>query len=613
MYIPSNPFEPAYVKLEEYDDNLTPVIPIVGIEEMETVSETPSLEALADKSEDKTSLEENRTESSGVDTICIGDVKIPVEDAELAAAASVMFFTILVKSSAQGHKIDTDLLVKFLHDPQMIWNFLKSKSPSPEPKQASPQVSRSSPPLSPSESKQTTPSLNMSSPELPLVESKQTCSPNLPSNSQPSVAMSRPLYPPFPLASPKRYVPALEEKSSPAAPSNPDSKKVQPSTPPASPEIVLPESQHIHPPIPPSIPEASQSVTKQICPSVPVSIPKQSPPESKQETPIPLSRPELSLPQLKQTSPPNPVSSNELPSCEPKRITPPIRPPEKFPAAPPAPANAIFGAQNQMQPPFRAPQAWPALAPLPGFDRVKAQSYTLPIRFAGPPFPTSCTVPDRPSFTYQASALPSRPIPVPTMAAERARPPGVLPRAPIPTPCTMPARPTFPPLAKIPTGPTLIPTMWASTAHPGSALPSPRVPPSSTTPTRPSFTYQVSSLPSPPLVPIMEAGKPQPVKDANYYKNLVRQHGGEKPENSVHIAPNAVNQNQPQNLTMDQKLGPKEATTLKNEKKVACMFFNSAKGCRNGSNCSYLHEMPPQQGSDNPVGEQSAKRTKFGA
>lgn len=606
-YIPSNPFEPPNVKQEDYDDSLTPIIPIIGVEEMDIVSETPSLEPLVDESENKTSLDENQTTGSGAETISAGDVRISAGDVELAAAAAAIFFSVLVKSTEQGNIIDPDLLVKFLFDPQTIEKFMKSKTPSPESKQASPQNPQSSPPLSQPETQQTTLSLPMSSPELPpteskqialptpllgpevlLSESKQMCPPNLPSNSEE-----------------KSSVPVSEEKSSPAPTSSPnlscsDSKKVQQPTSPASPRIVLPESQHIHPSTPLSSPEASQSVTKNIHPSIAVSVPKQLPTESKPETPIPLSSPELSLPQPMQTSPPNPVSSYEL-SFEPKRITPPVRPSQKI--LPPTPANAIFSAQNQMQPPFRAPQARPVVAPLPGLDGVKAQSSALPIRFAGPPLATSCTLPYRPSFTYNVGAL-QNPIPVPIMAAGRARPPSGLLYAPIPTPCAMPDRPTFPPRLSILPRPALVPTMWASTAHPGSALLCPRMPPSSSMPARPSFTYQVSAPPSPAPVPIKEAVRPQPVKDPNFYKNLVRQHGGEQPEDSVHIAPNAVNQNQLQNLTMDQKLGPKE------EKKV-CMFFNTAKGCQHGFNCSYLHAMSSQQVSDNPAGEQSAKRTKF--
>ncbi|XP_048128089.1 zinc finger CCCH domain-containing protein 68-like isoform X2 [Rhodamnia argentea] len=617
IYIPTNPFVSSDVAREDYDDTLTPIIPIIGVEDTDT-----------SKQENKTSIEEKQMKSSGVETISVGDVELSVEDAELAAAAAVMFFTVLVKNSEQGNKVDTDLLVKFLNDPQLFGKFLKNETQSPESKQAIPQISQSSTPLSLPESKQTTLSLPMSSPELPPAESKligspevlpselkQMCAPNLLSNSEPSVTKSRLCHPPITLASPKHVIPVSEEKSSLAPPSSPNmsllhSKKNQPLTSPASPKVVLPVSQHILPPIPPSSPEASQPVTKQICPSIPISIPKQLLTESKQETPIPLSSPELSLPQPKQTCPPSSVSSCELLLFEPKRITPPIGPSLKF--LPPTPANAIFSVPNQMQPPFRAPQAWPVVVPLPGLGGVNAQSSTPPIQFAGPPLATSWAVPHRPTFTYKASRLPT-PVPVPIMAAGRAHPMDVLPTALIPTSCTMPVRPTFAHEVSILPGPTPNPTMWAPTAptaHPGSALLSPPIPPSSTT-ARPPFTYKVSTLPSPASVPTTEAVRPHNVKDANYYKDLVRKHGGEKPENLVHIAPNGVNQNQLQNLKMDQNLGPNEAMTLKNEKMI-CMFFNTAKGCRNGSNCSYLHEMPPQQGSDDPAGEQSAKRMKFG-
>ncbi|XP_018718817.2 zinc finger CCCH domain-containing protein 45 isoform X2 [Eucalyptus grandis] len=161
-YIPSNPFEPPNVKQEDYDDSLTPIIPIIGVEEMDI-----------DESENKTSLDENQTTGSGAETISAGDVRISAGDVELAAAAAAIFFSVLVKSTEQGNIIDLDLLVKFLFDPQTIGKFMKSKTPSPESKQASPQNSQSSPPLSQPETQQTTLSLPMSSPELPPTESKQ--------------------------------------------------------------------------------------------------------------------------------------------------------------------------------------------------------------------------------------------------------------------------------------------------------------------------------------------------------------------------------------------------------------------------------------------------------
>ncbi|XP_030975944.1 zinc finger CCCH domain-containing protein 30-like [Quercus lobata] len=78
----------------------------------------------------------------------------------------------------------------------------------------------------------------------------------------------------------------------------------------------------------------------------------------------------------------------------------------------------------------------------------------------------------------------------------------------------------------------------------------------------------------------------QPVKDANYYKNLIRQHGGEKQTQEPIHAQNGHNHFQDLKLVQNIKHGELKA---KNQK--PCVYFNSQKGCRNGNKCPYKHDM----------------------
>ncbi|GMI66059.1 hypothetical protein like AT1G19860 [Hibiscus trionum] len=72
------------------------------------------------------------------------------------------------------------------------------------------------------------------------------------------------------------------------------------------------------------------------------------------------------------------------------------------------------------------------------------------------------------------------------------------------------------------------------------------------------------------------------VKDANYFKNLIREHGRQKEEAKAHnISQTGSHLNQIQNL---------KPGASKTKFRKPCMFYNSSKGCRQGSNCTYLHD-----------------------
>ncbi|XP_062102547.1 zinc finger CCCH domain-containing protein 45-like [Humulus lupulus] len=83
-----------------------------------------------------------------------------------------------------------------------------------------------------------------------------------------------------------------------------------------------------------------------------------------------------------------------------------------------------------------------------------------------------------------------------------------------------------------------------------------------------------------------------PMKDLNYYKNLIRQHGCEKVE---HKEPRYAQNGESYSYLEDPKLvknyKPRDLT-LKNLK--PCTFYKTSKGCRNGANCPYQHDVPTQ-------------------
>ncbi|XP_039000241.1 zinc finger CCCH domain-containing protein 6-like [Hibiscus syriacus] len=116
-----------------------------------------------------------------------------------------------------------------------------------------------------------------------------------------------------------------------------------------------------------------------------------------------------------------------------------------------------------------------------------------------------------------------------------------------------------------------------------------------------------SPIPSVHTVTASSAIGPPRKKDVNYYKNLILQHGGERQEpakfNNRYNQPVRPNQE----LINNTKLRDSRPKVMK-----PCMYFNSARGCRNGVNCTYQHDMSAHQNSGNSVQEApNAKRTKM--
>ncbi|KAK4490277.1 hypothetical protein RD792_000941 [Penstemon davidsonii] len=118
---------------------------------------------------------------------------------------------------------------------------------------------------------------------------------------------------------------------------------------------------------------------------------------------------------------------------------------------------------------------------------------------------------------------------------------------------------------------------------------------------RPSVP-DVISAPSPAVrVPI--------TKDINYYKSLIQQHGGEKREL---IMPQFAHQsNQPFGVgTSPEPVMNSRDTQPKIMR--PCIYFNSSRGCRNGANCVYQHNLSSSQKRVGGVMDvQNAKRMKL--
>lgn len=129
--------------------------------------------------------------------------------------------------------------------------------------------------------------------------------------------------------------------------------------------------------------------------------------------------------------------------------------------------------------------------------------------------------------------------------------------------------------------------------------------PTSTVPA-PISGSQPVALPVPK--PMFSSAKVVPARDINYYKDLIKQHGGEceKPK-YPNLSGYGNISSYPPNSESAQNLKPKE---LKSKIQKPCMYFNSSRGCRNGSSCPYQHDPSFQLRASSIVEAQIAKRMK---
>lgn len=105
----------------------------------------------------------------------------------------------------------------------------------------------------------------------------------------------------------------------------------------------------------------------------------------------------------------------------------------------------------------------------------------------------------------------------------------------------------------------------------------------------------------------LSTGSASAVKDADYYKNLIRQHGADKQHKQDSQI--GIHHSNFQDLKPVHNI---KQGDVKHKIQKPCIYFKSSRGCRNGSNCPYLHEVSVQWGSGNVLGAQNAKRLKLG-
>ncbi|KAG9140262.1 hypothetical protein Leryth_014711 [Lithospermum erythrorhizon] len=109
-----------------------------------------------------------------------------------------------------------------------------------------------------------------------------------------------------------------------------------------------------------------------------------------------------------------------------------------------------------------------------------------------------------------------------------------------------------------------------------------------------------TAVPPPSLVP-------PAVKDVNYYKSLIKQHGGERQDNLPQFSSGSN-----QHLGLSQvSVNSSKPRDSKHKIMKPCMFYNTARGCRNGANCPFQHDSSSQPSGNGIPDVQHAKRMKM--
>nr|WAK99696.1 C3H [Pogostemon cablin] len=112
----------------------------------------------------------------------------------------------------------------------------------------------------------------------------------------------------------------------------------------------------------------------------------------------------------------------------------------------------------------------------------------------------------------------------------------------------------------------------------------------------------------PEVIPAPSPSVGAPVKDINYYKSLIQQHGGERREPVPQFAHQSNLVSGPNQEAMNMMMKPHDS---KPKIMKPCIYFNSPRGCRNGANCMYQHDVMTQQKANNIPEVQSSKRMKL--
>ncbi|KAL5985904.1 hypothetical protein ACLOJK_027894 [Asimina triloba] len=110
----------------------------------------------------------------------------------------------------------------------------------------------------------------------------------------------------------------------------------------------------------------------------------------------------------------------------------------------------------------------------------------------------------------------------------------------------------------------------------------------------------------------VQAGKaPPPVRDMNYYKSLIHEHGGERQElhNQAQTRFGSRHSSSRHNhlgMNVETVQGGSKQRDSRSRIPKPCVYFNSPGGCRNGANCLFQHDVSYQRPE-----RQGAKRMKL--
>ncbi|KAL1309345.1 hypothetical protein HN51_052045 [Arachis hypogaea] len=117
-------------------------------------------------------------------------------------------------------------------------------------------------------------------------------------------------------------------------------------------------------------------------------------------------------------------------------------------------------------------------------------------------------------------------------------------------------------------------------------------------------------LPRPPMsqATISSASDVSLPKDVNYYKSLIQQHGEERQETHPYTANRQIQRPMVNHETPQHNSRSRET---KSKIMKPCIFFNSSRGCRNGANCAYQHDVTFQSRGSAVPSVQSSKRMKM--
>ncbi|EES13033.1 hypothetical protein BDA96_06G278200 [Sorghum bicolor] len=101
-----------------------------------------------------------------------------------------------------------------------------------------------------------------------------------------------------------------------------------------------------------------------------------------------------------------------------------------------------------------------------------------------------------------------------------------------------------------------------------------------------------------------------PARGLNYYQSLIHQHGGERQEPLQQHGRQFAMHHQPvasqASATDIVSSGTMAARDNKQRPTKPCAYFNSARGCRNGANCTFLHDMSAAR-KEQPKGSKRIK------